>query len=37
MKIKSLLGIALLTVCGWVSAHAAESAESKLVHEFFES
>lgn len=37
MKIKSLLGIALLTVCGWVSVHAAESAESKLVHEFFES
>ena len=37
MKITSLVGIALLTLCGWVSAHAAESAESKIVHEFFES
>ena len=37
MKIKLLLGIALLTVCGGLAAHAAESAESKLVHEFFES
>ncbi len=37
MKIKSLLWIVLLTLGSWANAHAADTAESKLVHDFLAS
>ena len=37
MKIKSLASILLLSLCGWATAQAADSAESRVVRDFLAS